>query len=109
MLINILAAFPGTLNGNRRSTTAKSFLIPAKNRSNLHIVKNAHATKVLINEKKETTGVEFMLNKRKLQVIAKKEVILSAGSVNTPQILNIDVIGHWASGTSETAQNSYNC
>lgn len=82
-----LTAFPGTLDGNRRATSAKSFLTPAKNRSNLHIVKNAHVTRVLINDAKEATGVEFLLQNRKFQVNANKEIIVSAGAVNTPQIL----------------------
>lgn len=88
-----ITSAPGTLDGNRRSTSAKSFLIPAKNRPNLHIVKNAHVTKVLINDQKEASGIEFVINSRKFAVNSKKEVILSAGSVNTPQILMLSGIG----------------
>lgn len=88
-----ITSAPGTLDGNRRGTTAKAFLIPAKNKTNLHIVKNAHVTKVLINYQKEATGVEFALNRHKYVVHAKKEVILSAGAVNTPQILLLSGVG----------------
>lgn len=88
-----MTSSPGTLDGNRRSTTAKSFLIPAKNRPNFHIIKNAHVSKVLINDRKEATGVEFVLNNRNFVANARKEVILSAGSVNTPQILMLSGIG----------------
>lgn len=84
---------PGTLDGNRRCTTAKAFLVPAMNRPNFKVVKNAHVTKVLINNKKEATGVEFILNNRKFKVNAKKEVIVSTGSINTPQILMLSGIG----------------
>lgn len=84
---------PGTLDGNRRCTTAKAYLVPAMNRKNFKVVKNAHVTKLLINDKKEATGVEFILNNRKFKVNAKKEIVLAAGSINTPQILMLSGIG----------------
>lgn len=88
-----ITSAPATLDGNRRSTTAKSFLIPAKNRSNFQIIKNAHVTKVIINDQKEASGIEFVVNNRKFTVNARREVVLSAGSVNTPQILMLSGIG----------------
>lgn len=88
-----MTVIPGTLDGNRRCTSAKAFLVPAKDRPNFHVVKNAHVTKVLINDKKEATGVEFILNHRKFTVKAKKETVLSAGAINTPQILMLSGIG----------------
>lgn len=88
-----ITSAPGTLDGNRRSTTAKSYLIPAKDRPNFHIVKNAHVNKVLVNDRKEATGIEFVLNNRKFVVNARKEIILSAGSINTPKILMLSGIG----------------
>lgn len=39
-----LAVFQGTLDGNRRCTTAKAFLVPAKDRPNLYIIKHAHCS-----------------------------------------------------------------
>lgn len=83
----------GTLDGNRRCTSAKAFLVPAKNRPNLKVVKNAQVTKVLINDNKEATGAEFLLNNRKFEIRARKEIILSAGSINTPQLLMLSGIG----------------
>lgn len=83
----------GTLDGNRRCTSAKAFLTQAMNRPNFHVIKDAHVTKVLINEKKEATGVEFILKNRKFKVNAKKETIISGGAVNTPQILMLSGIG----------------
>lgn len=83
----------GTLDGNRRCTTAKAFLIPAKHRPNLFIIKYAHVTQLNINDGKEVTGVKFTINGQQRIANARKEVILSAGAVNTPQILMLSGIG----------------
>lgn len=88
-----LTVIQGTLDGNRRCTTAKAFLVPAKDRPNFHVVKHAHVTKVNVDEDKRVTGVQFVIDGRKMTVNAKKEVILSAGSVQTPQILMLSGIG----------------
>lgn len=88
------AYLQGTVKDGQRFTTAKSFLIPAKNRKNLHIIKHAHVTKVLFDESNTATGVEFDYQKvHKMQVKAKKEVILSAGSILSPQLLMLSGIG----------------
>lgn len=83
----------GTLDGNRRCTTAKAFLVPSKDRTNLYIMKHAHVTKVNINEEKTVTGVQFIWKNRKMVAHARKEVILSAGAINTPQILLLSGVG----------------
>lgn len=83
----------GTLDGNRRCSTAKAFLVPAKDRPNLFVIKNAHVTKLNIDERKQVTGVQFIVGNRKRVANVKKEVILSAGAVNTPQILMLSGIG----------------
>lgn len=88
-----LTVATATLDGNRRCTTAKAFLTPAKDRPNLYVIKHAHVTKVNIDENKKVTGVEFIVDNIKLNANAKKEVILSAGSINTPQILLLSGIG----------------
>lgn len=95
----------GTLDGNRRCTTAKAFLVPAKDRPNFHVIKHAHVTKVNVDKDKRVTGVQFVVNGRKLTVNANKEVILSAGAVQTPQILMLSGIGpkeHLAKHNIET-------
>lgn len=67
--------------------------MPAKERPNLFVIKNAHVTKLKINENKRATGVEFVIGNRKKSANVRKEVILSAGAVNTPQILMLSGIG----------------
>uniref|UniRef100_A0A182JHR5 Glucose-methanol-choline oxidoreductase N-terminal domain-containing protein n=1 Tax=Anopheles atroparvus TaxID=41427 RepID=A0A182JHR5_ANOAO len=83
----------GTVHQGKRWSTAKAFLNSAKERPNLHIVKNAHVTKVNFDGT-TATGVTFDLPEREgLQVVARQEVVLSAGAVNSPQILQLSGVG----------------
>ncbi|KAI4503240.1 hypothetical protein M0802_001462 [Mischocyttarus mexicanus] len=83
----------GTVRREKRCSSAKAFLRPVKNRPNLHIILNAHVTKVLFNDEKRVTGVEFLRNGIKQIVNVKKEVIVSAGAINSPQLLMLSGIG----------------
>lgn len=81
-------------NGIRYSS-ARAFLRPASKRPNLHVLLNTTVTKILVNPKtKSVIGVEIIdgdYHTRK--ITAKKEVILSGGAVNSPQILLLSGIG----------------
>lgn len=82
---------PCNLRDGLRDSMAKAFLRPAKYRPNLHISLNSQATKVLINPlTKIAEGVQFLKNISGFTfmrtVYARKEVILSAGSVQSPQV-----------------------
>nr|XP_023022825.1 glucose dehydrogenase [FAD, quinone]-like [Leptinotarsa decemlineata] len=78
----------GTIRRGSRCSTAKAFLRPIRLRKNIHVALNAHVTRILINPSTmRAFGVEFVRNGRKQVVLARKEVILSAGSINTPQIM----------------------
>lgn len=82
-----------TRNG-RRWSAAKAFLRSAQNRPNLFISKNSRATKILINPKtKIAYGVEFIKNRQKIRVLARKEVILSAGPISSPHLLMLSGVG----------------
>ncbi|KAJ8939681.1 hypothetical protein NQ314_011044, partial [Rhamnusium bicolor] len=79
-----------------RLSSAKAYLRPARNRPNLHVMLNSTVTKILINtngNKKIIQGVEFMYKNKLYTVRVKKEVILSAGAINSPQILLLSGIG----------------
>ncbi|XP_062607233.1 glucose dehydrogenase [FAD, quinone]-like, partial [Saccostrea cucullata] len=80
-----------TRNGERWST-AKAFLRPAMNRPNLHVAVNSYVTKILI-EKKTAVGISVMRDNLKHVIKARKEVIISAGAFNSPQILMLSGIG----------------
>lgn len=83
----------GTAFEGRRQTTAKTFLAPASRRPNLHVIKNAIVTKVVI-EKKNAIGVQITINGTvHLFAGCRKDVILSAGAISSPQILLLSGIG----------------
>ncbi|XP_043597207.1 glucose dehydrogenase [FAD, quinone]-like [Bombus pyrosoma] len=84
----------GTIRHGSRCSTAKAFLRPIRTRKNLHVAMEAHVTKILIDpSSKEAYGVEFVRDGKTLRVTAKKEVIVSAGSINSPQLLMLSGIG----------------
>lgn len=84
----------GTLKNGERHSTAKAFLVPAKTRPNFHVIKYAHVTKILLDSSKKVTGFEFIYkNEHKFVAKAKKEYILSAGAISTPQLLMLSGIG----------------
>lgn len=80
-----------TFNG-RRWSAAKAFLIPVKNRKNYRIIQKAVVTRVLFNGTR-AIGVEFFRNGIKFHAKAKKEVILSAGAIGSPILLQVSGIG----------------
>ncbi|XP_054709570.1 glucose dehydrogenase [FAD, quinone]-like [Uloborus diversus] len=84
--------FQGTLRGSQRCSTAKAYLVPAENRPNLDILPNAMVKKILI-ENKRAVGVVFDHGDDIYEVFATREVILSAGAINTPQLLMLSGIG----------------
>ncbi|XP_016661905.1 glucose dehydrogenase [FAD, quinone] [Acyrthosiphon pisum] len=82
-----------TLNG-RRVSASKAFIRPAKNRQNLHVAIYSQVTKIRIDPKtKKTIGVEFLKKGKLRTVYVKKEVILSAGPINSPQLLMLSGVG----------------
>ena len=78
-------------NGFRMSA-AKAYLRPALRRKNVHLEINAHATRLLF-EHKIVKGVEYLQGSSIKHVQARREVIVSAGAVNTPQLLMLSGIG----------------
>lgn len=77
----------------QRCSVSKAFLTKIPNRSNLYVARYSYVTKVLINSKKEAYGVEVSTLFGKRKILAKKEVILSAGTINSPHILMNSGIG----------------
>ena len=53
----------------------------------------SHATKILIDSEQRAYGVQFQRKKKVYEIYARKEVILSAGSINSPQLLMISGVG----------------
>lgn len=88
----VFSRIQSTTLGGRRVTSARAYL--RENLQNLHIVEFGYVTKILIDENtKSTYGVEFVKNKQKRRVIARKEVIISAGTFNSAKLLMLSGIG----------------
>lgn len=75
----------------RRWSTSTAYLQPARNRPNLEVHTNAHVTRVILDGTR-VTGVEYYRNGRKCRVSAR-DVVLAAGAVQSPQILELSGIG----------------
>ncbi|XP_063383531.1 ecdysone oxidase-like [Cydia fagiglandana] len=83
-----------TIADKIRQSTAVAFLRPIKDRENLFVLKNTLCTKILFDETMTATGVQVKLpNGETISLYATKEVILSAGAINTPQLLMLSGIG----------------
>lgn len=81
-----------TTRNGRRMSAAKAFLWPAMKRRNVRVETGAHVTRILF-EGREAVGVEYRQNGRIKTARAGREVILSGGSINTPQLLQLSGIG----------------
>jgi choline dehydrogenase len=85
-----------TRGGRRRASTARSYLRPAQRRPNLQVVTKALVHRVIF-EGKRATGVEFSRNGPKGDGVeraeALSEVILAAGAVGSPHLLQISGVG----------------
>lgn len=84
----------GTIRDGRRCSTAKAYLRPAHYRKNLHISLNTFVERIVVDrETGVARGVVYVKNKRRRTVYANREVILSAGAIQSPQILMLSGIG----------------
>jgi choline dehydrogenase-like flavoprotein len=81
-----------TQKNGRRFSAARAFLDAAKTRPNLTILTGAHVTKILL-EGKRATGVEVKTGEGLQRITATREVILSGGAINSPQLLLLSGIG----------------
>ncbi|MEE8556106.1 MAG: GMC family oxidoreductase N-terminal domain-containing protein [bacterium] len=78
-------------NGVRWSAS-RAFLEPVRNRPNLTVLTGAQVKRVPI-EQGRATGIEFLRRNRLQRVSAKVEVILAAGSIGSPQLLQLSGVG----------------
>jgi choline dehydrogenase len=81
-----------TINGGRRMSTARCYLDPARNRENLVIETHALARELIL-EGKQCVGVRYEVNGSPREARASREVIVSTGSINSPQLLELSGIG----------------
>jgi choline dehydrogenase len=81
-----------TIRNGRRMSTAFCYLDPARGRPNLTIKADA-LTECLLIEGKRCVGVRYTTNGRQHEARAGKEVVVSGGSINSPQLLELSGIG----------------
>ncbi len=81
-----------TTRYGRRMSTARAYLYPARRRPNLRIETNAHATRIEF-EGRRAVAVHFCLNGQSRSARARREIVLSAGSINSPMLLQLSGVG----------------
>ncbi|MBT5518832.1 MAG: choline dehydrogenase [Rhodobiaceae bacterium] len=81
-----VSRFEHTIRGSKRCSAAVGYLHPVLKRKNLH-TETEVTVDVIVFEGKRAVAVEFIKNGKSHTVFANKEVILSAGAINSPQIL----------------------
>jgi choline dehydrogenase len=81
-----------SVNRGMRSSTAVSYLKPARNRKNLRVVTKALATRILF-EGRRAIGVEYEHRGITKRALAGREVLLCAGAVRSPQLLELSGLG----------------
>lgn len=87
--------FQATMRNGVRCSAAVAFLHPAMGRANLQVELRAMTTRILF-EGKRAVGIEFRQNGQTRRVMVRREVILAAGSVESPKLLEISGVGQGA-------------
>ncbi|MPY75686.1 MAG: choline dehydrogenase [Alphaproteobacteria bacterium] len=113
--------FQVTQKRGRRNSAAAAYLHPVRSRANLTVETGAHARKVLFDGKR-AVGVSYDLNGSPREARAGREVLLCAGAVQSPQILELSGVGrpellrghgievrHALPGVGENYQDHYVC
>lgn len=84
--------FQLTIDKGRRCSSAVAYLKPARGRENLTVITNAQAEKLIIEDGR-ATGVRVNIKGKSKDIFARREVVLSAGAIGSPQILMLSGIG----------------
>ena len=84
--------FDTTIHNGERASASKYYLNPAKKRKNLNIFSNSFVEKIIF-EGKKAIGIEVKIKNKVKKIYAEKELILSCGSINSPQLLMLSGVG----------------
>lgn len=88
-----IGRFLTTTRNGLRVSSAKAYLHPARHRANLRVLCGAHVSEILFDDGRNAIGVRAALNGRTTVVRANRGVVLSAGTINSPQLLMLSGIG----------------
>lgn len=87
-----LGSYQLTLRGHWRCSAANAFLEPVRGRPNLRVLTGVHVTRVLIAQGR-ATGVEWLHGGQRHTAQAEAEVLIAAGALQSPQLLQLSGIG----------------
>ena len=87
-----VGTYQNTAKGGMRMSAARAYIGPAKRRANLIIARKALAERIVMQGKR-AVGVTYRQNGQLRSATARREVIVSAGAVNSPQLLQLSGIG----------------
>lgn len=78
--------------GGQRSSTSRAYLNPVRDRANLTVITRALAQMIILDGK-QARGVRYLAAGRSVEAMAAREVILSAGAIGSPHLLQLSGIG----------------
>lgn len=87
-----LGYYQVTQRDGQRCSAAKAFLHPVIDRPNLDVITDAQVTRILF-EGKKAVGLEYQQGEARCTLKVKREVILSGGAINSPQLLLLSGVG----------------
>ncbi len=87
-----IAMSQATIVSGRRMSTARCYLDPIRTRKNLHVETGALA-RVLVLDGKRCTGVRYSVGTEQREAHASREIVVSGGTINSPQLLELSGIG----------------
>ena len=87
-----IAMSQATISHGRRMSTARCYLDPIRNRQNLHIETGALTEAVMLDGKR-CTGVRYSVGGELREAAVSREVVISGGTINSPQLLELSGIG----------------
>jgi choline dehydrogenase len=89
---NVAGYYQKNILNEKRHNVAAAFLVPALTRPNLEIRPRAHATKLIV-EQRRVIGIEYVRNGQVERARASREVVLCGGVVDSPKLLMLSGIG----------------
>ena len=84
--------YQATARRGLRCSARVAFLRPAKRRPNLRVITGAHATRILFDGLR-ASGVAYRIGTEERQALAAREVVLAAGALQSPQLLQLSGVG----------------
>ncbi|HEX2546926.1 MAG TPA: choline dehydrogenase [Ramlibacter sp.] len=90
-----VGSYQVTHKDGERFSAAKAYIAPNRSRPNLHVITDAHASRILL-EGRRAVGVAYRHGGKQHEIRARREVLLSAGALLSPQLLMLSGIGSGA-------------